>query len=111
MSYRGLAERSRQYARWGHGHGPATHDVVALMMGNSAEYFATWLGLTRIGAIVALINTNLSGDASVYAISCVGPKAIIVGAEFAESTRRSGRGPALEHTYGYMAGWRTAFNA
>jgi fatty-acyl-CoA synthase len=85
MSYRGLAERSRQYSRWGLRQGLESGDVICLMMANSAEYFATWVGLTRIGVIVALINTNLAGDALVHAIKCVGPRHVIVGAEFAET--------------------------
>ena len=39
----------------------AKGDVVALLMPNRAEYLAIWLGITRVGGVVALINTNLSG--------------------------------------------------
>ncbi len=30
-------------------------------MSNRAEYLAAWLGITRIGGVAALINTNLGG--------------------------------------------------
>ena len=63
LSYRGLAERSNQYARWGLLQGLKGGDVVALLMPNRAEYVAAWLGLTRLGATVALLNTHLTGDA------------------------------------------------
>ncbi|KAK7576246.1 hypothetical protein V9T40_012532 [Parthenolecanium corni] len=34
-------------------------DAVALMMDNSPEFVCTWLGLSKIGVVTALINTNL----------------------------------------------------
>ena len=34
-------------------------DAVALMMDNSPEFVSTWLGLSKIGVVTALINTNL----------------------------------------------------
>ena len=33
------------------------------MMANRPDYFAIWLGLTQIGAIVALVNVDLRGEA------------------------------------------------
>jgi fatty-acyl-CoA synthase len=53
------------------------------MMPNCAEYMAIWLGLTRIGAVVALINNNLVGDALVHSINTVAPRAVIVGSDVA----------------------------
>src|SRR5271170_2705307 len=61
LSYRALAERSRRYARWALAQGIVKGDVVALLMPNRPEYYAIWLGLTRAGATVALLNTSLTG--------------------------------------------------
>ena len=58
-------------------------DTVCLLMANCAEYMAIWLGLSRIGVVVALINTNLAGDALIHSINIVAPRAVIVGAELA----------------------------
>ncbi len=54
LSYRELAIRCNQYARWGLAQGLKPGDTVGLMMPNCAEYMAIWLGLTRIGVVVAL---------------------------------------------------------
>ncbi len=81
LSYRGLAQRSNQYARWGLAQGLRAGDSVCLMMGNCAEYMAIWLGLTRIGAVVALINNNLAGDALMHSLKIVEPRAVIAGAD------------------------------
>ncbi|HEV7610444.1 MAG TPA: long-chain-acyl-CoA synthetase [Steroidobacteraceae bacterium] len=83
LSYRELAYRCNQYARWGIDQGLKTGDVVSLMMPNCAEYMAIWLGLSRIGVVAALINTNLAGEGLVHSINIGAPRAVIVGSELA----------------------------
>jgi fatty-acyl-CoA synthase len=61
LSYAELALRCRRYARWGIAQGLKDGDVVVLFMSNCAGYLAVWLGLTRIGVTVALVNNQLSG--------------------------------------------------
>ena len=85
LSYRALGYRASQYARWAGGQGVSFGDVVCLHMANCPEYFAIWLGITRVGGIVALLNTNLVGDSLAYAINVVKPKHVIVGAELVET--------------------------
>ncbi len=81
LSYRSLAERSHRYSRWGLMQGLQSGDVVALLMGNRPEYLAVWLGLTRLGVIVALVNTQLTGAALAHCIRSVNPQRLIVAAE------------------------------
>ena len=83
LSYRELAARSHQYARFGLAQGLKAGDVAALLMPNCAEYVAVWLGLTRIGVTVALLNTHLAGDALVHSIRIAAPRLALVGAELA----------------------------
>jgi fatty-acyl-CoA synthase len=81
LTYRELAERANRYARWAIELGVAHGDTVCLMMPNRPEYLAIWLGITRVGAIVSLLNTSLSGAGLAHCISIVAPKHIIVAAE------------------------------
>jgi fatty-acyl-CoA synthase len=81
LSYRELAEHSRRYARWTLAQGLGKGDVVALFMPNRPEYLAIWLGLTRAGVAVALLNTSLGGSSLAYCIDIVAPKRVIVAAE------------------------------
>jgi len=83
LTYRQLAERCNRYARWTLEQRIVAGDVVCLMMANGPDYLAIWLGITRTGGIVALINTQLVGGSLVHAVSVVAPKQVIVGAEFA----------------------------
>ncbi|HTT74512.1 MAG TPA: long-chain-acyl-CoA synthetase [Candidatus Binataceae bacterium] len=83
MTYRELADQSNRYARWALEQGIDAGRVVCLMMHNCPQYVAIWLGITRIGGIVSLVNTNLAGGALAHAINIVAPSQIIVGAELA----------------------------
>src|SRR4051812_18627470 len=81
FTYRELVARSNRYARWALGQGLGKGDTVCLMMPNRPEFLAVWLGVTRIGGVVALLNTNLTGIALAHCINVVEPKHIIVAAE------------------------------
>jgi fatty-acyl-CoA synthase len=83
MTYRQLGSRCHQYSRWGISQGIARGDAVSLLMANCAEYVAVWLGLTRIGAVVALVNSQLAGDVLAHSINIAHPKYLIVGADLA----------------------------
>jgi fatty-acyl-CoA synthase len=85
LSYRALAARANRFARWALAQGLGRGDVVCLLMHNCPEYFAAWLGITRTGAIAALVNTNLVGDSLTHAIRAASPKCIVVGADLAET--------------------------
>jgi len=80
LSYRGLAERSNQYSRWALANDLRPGDVVCLVMPNCPEYVAIWVGITRVGGVVALINTNLTGDALTHSLGIVGASHVIVDA-------------------------------
>jgi fatty-acyl-CoA synthase len=97
LSYRELAERSNRYARWALAHGASAGSVVCLMMANCPDYLAVWLGITRTGGIVALVNTRLVGDSLAHAMSVVAPNHVIVGSEFAAAFAavRSRLGPEV----------------
>src|SRR5262249_53042396 len=81
FSYRALAARAHQYARWALRESIQKGDVVCLLMPNRPEYMAIWLGITRVGGVVALLNTNLVGLSLAHCIDIVAPKHIIVADE------------------------------
>jgi fatty-acyl-CoA synthase len=81
LTYRALAERANRYARWALGLGLRKGDVVGLMMSNRPEYVAIWLGLSSVGVVVSLLNTQLRGQSLAHCINIVAPAHIIVAAE------------------------------
>jgi fatty-acyl-CoA synthase len=81
FTYRMLAERSNRYSRWALAHGLNKGEAVCLLMPNRPEYMALWLGITRVGGVVSLLNTNLSGGSLAHCINIVEPKHVIVASE------------------------------
>ena len=90
LSYRGLASACHRYARWGLARGLGRGDAVCLVMANCPDYLAIWLGLSGIGATVALINTNLRGELLAHSINLVAPRCVIAGASLSEAVRELG---------------------
>ena len=84
FTYRHLAARVNRIARWAMAEGFETGDAVALLMPNRPDYVAIWLGLTRAGCAVALINTNLVGDALLHSIDAAKARRVIVDPSLAD---------------------------
>jgi len=85
MTFGALAARMNSYSRWALAQGIAKGDVVCLLMPNRPEYVAIWLGITQVGGVVALLNTNLRGSALAHCIQAAAPRHVIVAAELAKS--------------------------
>ena len=81
LTFGTLTERANRYARWALELELAKGEVVCLLMPNCPEYMAIWLGITRVGGIVALLNTNLSGASLAHCIDIAGPEHIVVAKE------------------------------
>ena len=86
LTYDGLASRKNQYARWALGQQIQKDEVVGLLMRNCPEYYAAWMGISAMGGVTALLNTNLSGTALLHCVQAANAKHIIVAEEFAEAT-------------------------
>jgi fatty-acyl-CoA synthase len=80
LTYRALADRSNRYARWALGQDLGMGETVCLLMPNRPEFVAAWIGITRVGGVVALANTNLIGPSLAHCIDIVAPRHVIVGA-------------------------------
>ncbi len=82
LSYGQLIDRTRRIAGWARAHQlasePGRSRTIALLMPNRPEYVALWLGLTRAGCVVALINTNVTGEALLHSIRAAGALHLIV---------------------------------
>lgn len=78
VTYRDLADGIRRYAGWAVRHAVTDGATVCLIMRNCPEFLAIWLGITRVGGVVALINHHLAGRALAHAIAVAAPTRIIV---------------------------------
>ncbi len=85
FTYRELAARMNRYARWALGAGIKTGETVCLIMPTRPDYVAAWLGISRIGGVVALINTKLVGSSLAHCVNVAKADHIILGDELAET--------------------------
>lgn len=85
FSFAELDARANRYARWAQSMGLAAGEAVALLMPNRPEYLAAWIGLTRAGLVVALLNTNLRGPALAHCVGAAAPAHAIVEASLLEA--------------------------
>jgi acyl-CoA synthetase (AMP-forming)/AMP-acid ligase II len=61
-------DRSNQIANWGKNCGLKQGETVALMMFNKPDFFAFWLGMSKIGVSSGLLNTNLTGKSLLHSV-------------------------------------------
>lgn len=74
---------ANRWARWAAGQGVGHGDVVALMIANRPEFLFAWAGLAKLGAVSALINTNLSGGPLAHSLRISGASHLAADAEYA----------------------------
>ncbi|MDE2465416.1 MAG: long-chain-acyl-CoA synthetase [Alphaproteobacteria bacterium] len=84
ISYRELNEAANRFSRWALGQNIRRGDVVALLMENAPEYLMAWLGIVKLGGVVALLNTHVRDRALAHALDVSGARHLIVGHELAE---------------------------
>lgn len=61
--------------------------MIALVLENSLEYPCVWIGLSKIGCITALINTNLRAKPLQHSIETVKAKAVITSKDILPGKR------------------------
>jgi fatty-acyl-CoA synthase len=83
LTFAALAARANQYSRWALAHDIQKGECVGLFMGNRPEFMACWLGITQVGGVVALLNTNQRGASLAHSINMVAPKHAVVSEELA----------------------------
>ncbi|MGH8218532.1 MAG: long-chain-acyl-CoA synthetase [Steroidobacteraceae bacterium] len=101
LSYAELEERSRRYTRWVVDQDLRAGDVIGVLMPNGADYVACWLGLSRAGAVAALLNTHLTGASLAHAVNTAAPRHLIVATELAAAAMAVR--PLLSPTLRYWA--------
>lgn len=72
-----MADSSNRVARVMQEHvGLKRGDVVCVFMPNCAEFVYTWLGVSKLGAVSALINSNLRNKPLLHCIQVAKAKAL-----------------------------------
>ena len=80
-TWRQVDENANRYANFFAREGVGAGDVVALMMDNRPEFLFIVCGLNKLGAVGALINTNLTGRPLRHAITVSKAGQVLCGGE------------------------------
>lgn len=80
-TFQDVEDYSNRIANYFKSQGYKKGDVIALFLESCPEFICIWLGLSKVGVISALINTNLRLDSLWHCISAVDVKAIIFGTD------------------------------
>ena len=82
-TFQDIENYSNAVANYFRNEGYTCGDTVAMVLENSPEYVALWLGMAKIGVHAALINTNLCGDSLLHCLNVSDAKALVYGKQFA----------------------------
>ena len=85
LSYGELAARINRYARWARSLDIHTGRTVCLLMPNRPDYLACWLGISKVGGTVALINTRLIGRSLAHCIDVARADHVVLAADCADA--------------------------
>jgi acyl-CoA synthetase (AMP-forming)/AMP-acid ligase II len=86
--------RANAYARFFARQGVGPGDAVALFMDNRPEYLFALMGLSKLRAVAACLNTHVTGSALAHAVRIGEPKFILAGTEHADAISRTVEGGA-----------------
>ncbi len=89
-SYADINALANRVAHWGQACGLTRGSVVGLLMENRPEYLAMWLGLAKLGAVTALLNTHLRGEALAHSLHAAECQLVLLGEECAEAWQSLG---------------------
>ncbi len=92
-TYREINALANRVAHWALAHDLGRGSVVGLLMENRPEYLATWLGLAKVGAVTALLNTHLRGEALAHSLRAADCRLVLVGTECEEAWQSLGEHP------------------
>ncbi|KAF9372602.1 Fatty-acid-CoA ligase FadD6, partial [Podila verticillata] len=76
-----IQRESNKFGNWLLSKGVKRGDIVSLFMQNKPEFLFCWLGLNKIGATGAFINTNLAGKPLTHSLRTADASILIMDAE------------------------------
>lgn len=83
LTFRQVKEKACQVAHYFQQQGYKKGDVVALVMENRADYCCYWIGMSMVGVIPALVNSNLRQQSLLHTITVARARAVVFSEELA----------------------------
>ncbi|XP_020284862.1 long-chain fatty acid transport protein 4 [Pseudomyrmex gracilis] len=80
-TFQQMEDFSNKIAKIFQSHGYKKGDVIALLLENRPEFVGIWLGLSKLGVVTSLINTNLRKTSLLHSINVANCQALIYSVE------------------------------
>ncbi|TRY68230.1 hypothetical protein TCAL_04167 [Tigriopus californicus] len=77
MTFKEVDDLANQTGNYFANTGYESGQVVALMLENRVDHPSTWLGLSKVGIITALLNIHITGKALIHSIEITKARAIV----------------------------------
>jgi fatty-acyl-CoA synthase len=91
LTWRDLDRETDRHARWLLDQGMGPDDVIALMMDNRPEFLMIFTAISRIGAVAALISTQVKGSGLRHALEISSARLTICGSEHVDAVLEASR--------------------
>ncbi|CAG7722386.1 unnamed protein product, partial [Allacma fusca] len=85
--FRDVHELSNKIGNYFSSQGFRKGDVIGIFMENCPMHAATWLGLSKIGVVSALVNTNLREESLKHSLEIVKCKALVFSEELSNAVQ------------------------
>ncbi|MHA6287456.1 long-chain-acyl-CoA synthetase [Maricaulis sp. CAU 1757] len=85
ITYARFDAYANRVARWAMAQNLGAGDTVALFMSNRWEYIAIWFGLSKVGVVTSLINTQLTGASLAHCLTIGETRHAIVEGDLGEA--------------------------
>lgn len=84
ITYNAFNQAANQVAHYLSDQGVGRGSVIALFMANRPEFLIYQLAITKLGAVVSLINTSQKGQVLAHSLNLVKAEYVVVGDEYIE---------------------------
>ncbi len=111
ITYAEFDAYANQVARWALAQGLKPGETVALYMPNCWQYIAIWFGLSKVGVITSLLNSQLTGKSLAHCLNVGETRHAIVGASLSDAFRSAGEVDATPWVAGAALDWAGDFEA
>ena len=102
LTWQELNAMANQYAHAFAAQGINHGDTVSVLMENRIEFMATLIALNKLGAVGALINTNLRGRPLTHCVTVANSKKFVFGGELTEALEEAKSELPLEEGKDYI---------
>ena len=80
-TFKDVNERCNRFSHWALDNGLVRGDIVAIFLPNCPDFYAAWMGLSKVGVECAFLNTNIRGESLLHSIKACKARSVLTNIE------------------------------